>query len=228
LSDVLRVIFSDTLFAAAAERNAVTRSGGSRRHHWGWIADNVRPRFLTPHDAIAIFLDRAERAAYACLKSRRFDGARHAVIQGDARFLPLADDSVDAIVTSPPYLGMIDYTRANRLSYMWFGWNFKRDMNGEIGARFRRSHRNAEVEYLAVMQATASELSRVLKRGRHCAIVIGSSRKFPSAVPSTIALFEHHMLRVWGPTKRRPTRRRVAERRGTDAAEFVVVFRNQK
>jgi DNA modification methylase len=38
---------------------------------------------------------------------------------GDARQLPLPDDSIDAIVTSPPYLCALDYLRGHRLSLVW-------------------------------------------------------------------------------------------------------------
>lgn len=34
------------------------------------------------------------------------------LIRGDATSLPLADDSVDAVITSPPYYGLRSYTGA--------------------------------------------------------------------------------------------------------------------
>lgn len=40
---------------------------------------------------------------------------------GDARAISLADASVDAIMTSPPYLNAIDYMRGHRLSLVWLG-----------------------------------------------------------------------------------------------------------
>jgi SAM-dependent methyltransferase len=43
------------------------------------------------------------------------------VRQGDARKLPLADKSVDIVITSPPYLNAIDYLRGHRLSLIWMG-----------------------------------------------------------------------------------------------------------
>jgi hypothetical protein len=55
---VLSVLFSDVLFDCAAPGRALTRTGGRRRHHWGWVADNVRPRPLAEHDAIDRFRQR--------------------------------------------------------------------------------------------------------------------------------------------------------------------------
>ena len=41
---------------------------------------------------------------------------------GDARSLStVADSSVDAVITSPPYLNAIDYMRGHRMSLVWFG-----------------------------------------------------------------------------------------------------------
>jgi|SRR5580698_6845059 hypothetical protein len=111
---VLTAVFSDILFQCASTAGSVTRSGKKRRHHWGWIADNVRPRVLAEHNAIEMFRERienlplSERSKYA----RRSDIN---ILQQDARTLALADSVVDLIVTSPPYIGMIDYTHANRL-----------------------------------------------------------------------------------------------------------------
>ena len=43
------------------------------------------------------------------------------VIAADSRHLPLADNSVDLIVTSPPYANALDYMRAHKFSLAWLG-----------------------------------------------------------------------------------------------------------
>jgi tRNA G10 N-methylase Trm11 len=43
--------------------------------------------------------------------------------QADARKLPLCDESVDTVITSPPYLNAIDYLRGHRLSLVWMGYS---------------------------------------------------------------------------------------------------------
>lgn len=51
---------------------------------------------------------------------RAFDGANGVrtgsarVIHGDSRALPLSKDSIDLIVTSPPYANALDYVRAHK------------------------------------------------------------------------------------------------------------------
>lgn len=43
------------------------------------------------------------------------------VRHGDARSLDLIDNSVDLIITSPPYLNAIDYLRGHKMSLIWLG-----------------------------------------------------------------------------------------------------------
>jgi SAM-dependent methyltransferase len=43
----------------------------------------------------------------------------------DARRLPLEDQSVDAVITSPPYLNAIDYMRGHRLALIWLGYTLE-------------------------------------------------------------------------------------------------------
>ena len=55
------------------------------------------------------------------------------VRQGDARTLRgIRRESVDAVVTSPPYLNAIDYLRGHKLSLVWLGYSISeiRDVKG--------------------------------------------------------------------------------------------------
>ena len=45
------------------------------------------------------------------------------VNEGDARCLPLADGSIDLVLTSPPYLNAIDYIRCSKFSLVWMGYS---------------------------------------------------------------------------------------------------------
>lgn len=51
-----------------------------------------------------------------------FDDPKVSIYQADAKNIPLDADSVDLIVTSPPYANnAIDYLRAHKFSLVWFG-----------------------------------------------------------------------------------------------------------
>ena len=43
--------------------------------------------------------------------------------KGDARKLSLPDNSIDAVITSPPYMNAIDYMRGHRLALVWLGYS---------------------------------------------------------------------------------------------------------
>ncbi len=47
------------------------------------------------------------------------------ILRADARGLPLVDNSVDLVMTSPPYLTAIDYLRGHRLSLVWMGYTVR-------------------------------------------------------------------------------------------------------
>lgn len=46
------------------------------------------------------------------------------VYKGDARNLrPIEDNSIDGIITSPPYLNALEYMRGHKLSLVWLGYS---------------------------------------------------------------------------------------------------------
>lgn len=225
LKQVLQMVFSDTLFACASTSGVATSGGGRRRHHWGWIADNVVPSKPVRHDANRLFRERVIRAITAIQSNPPSSSRASVLLRQDARQLAIRDESVDLVVTSPPYLGMIDYTLASRVEYLWMGWSLEADKTREIGPRFRRNRSNTVDEYLAAMCTSAFEIARVLRGGRYCAIVIGASRKFPDVTQEVITRFSKFLRVIWGPSKRIPTRRRISERKGTEPLEMICVFR---
>lgn len=69
--------------------------------------------------------DHFQRAVKQITKAAPFTGQGHlpraTVKNADARKLPLGDESVDLIITSPPYLNAIDYLRGHKFSLIWMG-----------------------------------------------------------------------------------------------------------
>jgi SAM-dependent methyltransferase len=68
--------------------------------------------------------DHFERVVKQITKAAPFNGGnpnqpQASIANADARKLPLADDSVDIVVTSPPYLNAIDYLRGHKFSLVW-------------------------------------------------------------------------------------------------------------
>ncbi len=120
---------------------------------------------------------------------------------GDARQLALANDSIDLIVTSPPYANAIDYMRAHKFSLVWFDMDVK--SLSELRSTYIGSERTTKALYAAIpkyadqitqelvakdaskasilrkyfveMQGAICEMYRVLKPGSAAIIVVGTS-----------------------------------------------------
>jgi SAM-dependent methyltransferase len=88
--------------------------------------------------------------------------------------LPIADASIDAIITSPPYSFAIDYADNDKPQLEFLGHNVAALKERMIGLRGRTKHDKIE-SYFADMHIAIREISRVLKRGKMCVIVIGSN-----------------------------------------------------
>src|SRR5262249_55016030 len=96
------------------------------------------------------------------LKSCEGQGTAN-VDTGDARDMSrLADRSIDAIYTSPPYLNAIDYLRGHKLSLVWMGYSIpdlRSTRSGAVGAeRIERGDIPAICERVWREQPALSEL----------------------------------------------------------------------
>lgn len=124
------------------------------------------------------------------------------VAYGDARATGIASQTIDAVITSPPYLNAIDYIRGHRLALIWFGYRL-RDLRAirqcSIGAErapehisnpelldeifriievppdFPQRERRILARYVIDLDAMLCEVHRVLKCGGVAVFVIGNS-----------------------------------------------------
>jgi hypothetical protein len=135
-------------------------------------------------------------------KKCRGRGPAPSIHIGDARDLPLADGSVDLVLTSPPYLNAIDYIRCSKFSLVWMGYsvrglrqlrsdsvgteaakNFSLDdkeiseIVDSLKLRPRLDARNEQIlgRYIDDMREAVREVGRVLSRSGKVVYVIGES-----------------------------------------------------
>ncbi|MEO6717662.1 MAG: hypothetical protein ABIM50_10515 [Novosphingobium sp.] len=87
--------------------------------------------------------------------------------RGDARDLSiLADESIDAVLTSPPYLNAIDYMRGHRMSLIWLGHRYQelsKTRSDSIGCE-RRPDRPFEGADFDAMKLAMGELESLQNR----------------------------------------------------------------
>ena len=97
------------------------------------------------------------------------------VYQADARELPVESDSVDLVLTSPPYINVHNYHQKFRRSVEALGWNVLRIAPSEIGSnRQNRGNRFLTViQYALDMVLAIREMTRVARPGARLILVLG-------------------------------------------------------
>ncbi|MCD6385189.1 hypothetical protein J7M23_05365 [Candidatus Sumerlaeota bacterium] len=93
---------------------------------------------------------------------------------GDARRLPLEDNSIDAIITSPPYSFAINYAENDRPQLEYLGYDVDTLKNEMIGLKGRTRKEKLAI-YFDDMNKVLHEMARVLKPGKYAVIIIGSN-----------------------------------------------------
>lgn len=136
------------------------------------------------------------------IAKNEIDSQKPLLLYGNAQKIPLNDNYVDLIVTSPPYASnAIDYMRAHKFSLVWFGYNINQlgeKRNNYIGAEainlFNFTHLPDYTEsilsdissidkkkgdvlyrYYTEMTIVLKEMYRVLKPGKAAILVIGNT-----------------------------------------------------
>jgi len=93
---------------------------------------------------------------------------------GDAKNIPLKDNSIDAIITSPPYSFAIDYAENDRPQLEYLGYDVSALKDEMIGLQGRTRKEKLD-NYFNDMNKVISEMARVLKIGKYAVIIIGSN-----------------------------------------------------
>ena len=183
----------------ALSRIIVTKSKGASLAADTSHSRPHRVRTENDFDALAGFKKSFERLIQLLRNHpvQEYGKIRH----GDARTLRgIKGESVDAIITSPPYINAIDYLRGHRLALVWMGYSIK-DIRGirtlGVGAPHRHAKsvsKRADVilqaatnetlpknveptvrRYILDMMACLKQTHRVLRPGGYAVYVVGNS-----------------------------------------------------
>lgn len=158
------------------------------------ILHHVRPGFLSyPASHLVPYLrkkkypvdDFPEMYEYRDLRSRLLAKVKRAyrrhnlpvswedrefqVWQKNAMDLPIEDESIDAIISSPPYFGALTYARDNRLRLWFLGCEDWKALDASLTAKMKI--------YLPQMEVCLQEMYRVLRPEKYCVLVLGDVDK---------------------------------------------------
>jgi DNA modification methylase len=144
-----------------------------------------------------------EKVIDSCIDIRQSGrGKASRAILGDARQLPIPNNSIDLVLTSPPYLNAIDYMRCSKFSLVWMGYGISelREIRSlSVGAEVARkgdlaredtvkilhqlklrpklkpNQQEILARYIHDMHRSVREASRVLRPNGRAVYVIGEN-----------------------------------------------------
>ncbi|MFH1455206.1 MAG: hypothetical protein ABIF22_02715 [bacterium] len=96
------------------------------------------------------------------------------ILQGSVLNLPIEDNSVDVIITSPPYSFAIDYLKNDQPQLEYLGYDLESLREGMIGLQGHGVENKLEI-YFDKMNIALKEMQRVSKKNAPIIIIIGTN-----------------------------------------------------
>jgi len=194
IRDLLWCAFSRLIITKQAGAS-LARDLSHSRPHKSFVRAPIEPltHFLA---AVEVVVSNCPQRGSDCV------GPPAQVKKGDARKLNVADESIDLVLTSPPYLNAIDYMRCSKFSLVWMGHNvsalrqIRRDSVGAEASSDKASdapwvksligglHLSPQLprhdqallsRYVWDMDEALSEASRIVRPGGRAVYVVGDS-----------------------------------------------------
>lgn len=139
-----------------------------------WVAV---PKSVAPGDTLSAFATKGREMLERILDLADLQPASAQIInQSVSEPFPLAENSVDLVVTSPPYVNSFDYYLYHKLRMFWLGYDHYHVQSRELGSRNRHCDNQEGLEtYTAGIAAFLREATRCLKPRKVLSVVIGDA-----------------------------------------------------
>ena len=149
------------------------------------------------------------------------------VHQADARALPVEANSVDLVLTSPPYINVHNYHQKFRRSVEALGWNVLSIAPSEIGSnRQNRGNRFVTViQYALDMVLALREMARIAKPATRLILVLGRESTVRGVPFFNGELVAELAVRGVGLKNERRQERQFVNRYGNKIREDILHFR---
>lgn len=203
IRDVLWCAFSRLIITKQAGASLAMDLSHSRPHK----AFESAP--IKPFNKFLVAVDHVLRNCISKNQPERGPATRTSL--GDARKLPLADGTIDLVLTSPPYLNAIDYMRCSKFSLVWMGHtvgelsSIRTDSVGtecgdhdarensvikkiisdlRLSPRLSPRHEAVLAHYVDDMMRSIDEVARVLAPGGRAIYVVGENTVRGTFIPN--------------------------------------------
>lgn len=123
------------------------------------------PEMYAYRDLRSRLLAKVKRAYRRHMLPVDWEQRQYQVWQVNSMNLPIDDETVDTIISSPPYFGALDYARDNRLRLWFLGCEDWKELDASLTANSKA--------YLPQMAICLEEMYRVLKPSSYCVLVLG-------------------------------------------------------
>ncbi|HYW46577.1 MAG TPA: DNA methyltransferase [Bryobacteraceae bacterium] len=195
-------------------------------HTVPYLRTNKFPRSQFPqlyeYRSLRDRLEAKVRRAFRRMPDLNFTVRRRCLSKSAATLVPA--ESVDAIITSPPYMRQLDYGRDNRLRLWFLGVDDWQSLDNRISP--------AQDVFLNLMGRCFATWRAVLKPAHYCVLIIGDAcsranrRNLPQLVTDIATKEVAGYQYVCEYTDAIPSERRV--RRGLEgsSSESIIVLRN--
>ena len=111
------------------------------------------------------------------------------ILRGDARELNMKDETIDGIITSPPYSIALDYVKNDAHALKALGYDTTKLREKVIGVRGKGIQR---IElYNNDIKKSINEMYRVLKPGKYCVIIIGNATYQGKKIDTVNLIIDH-------------------------------------
>lgn len=229
--------------------SSILKSASSQPGHFTYITDNCKPDKKSYKNAFRLYLEKIDQIRLAAedfviqfnlahAGANLYDLLKRSnIVNGDARNMEWIDDnSVDLVLTSPPYLCAQDYIKTMRLTNLFFPNEeaFTVTIKKEMGARCQRRGK-AEVvvpNFYNGMHSVFNHVARVLKPNGFFCLVMGQGKAKITAKYDIIGDLcnyveqEFHFEKVFN--KQRNIGNRVIRIGGVDKENIIIFRKNSK
>jgi 16S rRNA G966 N2-methylase RsmD len=147
------------------------------------------------------------------------------VIDEDALKTNLQNESVDCIITSPPYSFAIDYAENDKDQLEFLGNNVQELKKNMIGLKGEKKEEKLK-NYFGDIEKLCAEMSRILKIGKYFAVIIGSNTNQTGGIrlESSVIAFSQK----YGMPLVKMIQKPIRGMRNTMKDEYILIFRKAK